>query len=258
MNVPESVVPNMPFKAAGQILQVRRSRVAGCGVFACKNIPRGVNFGRYAPFSHPISPPPHAGTFYGLEIPVFDQTQLIFVDAMDDSGNISHFTGLINHSFANNVEFRPNGSVQTIRNIKKGQELFINYGVEYWRCACDDLRNVPEMWIYALLTHLRSKKQQKLVDDVINVRIDVPAMWRKLTHEIKLEKMKRKKTNNTSSVKKANNKRRTTSLTSERNRNFKRTCQQKFSRTTFCLSTTCLLERQVICGGLVPVHVSCC
>lgn len=51
-----------------------------------------------------------------------------FIDGIERK----HFTNYINHSEIANVEFLSDGYVKSIKRIKAGDELFVNYGPTYF------------------------------------------------------------------------------------------------------------------------------
>lgn len=126
---------------------------AGEGIFATRDIPKGYCFGRYCPNGVEQKIPDiekDTVSFYGLTYRD-DFDVKIFVDGMGFNGKILHWTAKINHSFTPNVIVGTNGLLTTISDskkklkkgqipvvvpqIKKGDELFINYSVGYWRAA---------------------------------------------------------------------------------------------------------------------------
>lgn len=86
----------------------------------------------------------------------------VFVDGMDQFGNVVHWTALINHSFAENVQVCHDGTLVVLRKINSGEELFINYGMAYWKSALPELDGFPEDEIKQFLTPNPMKKDKSV------------------------------------------------------------------------------------------------
>jgi hypothetical protein len=170
-------------------VQVGPSKIATRGVLARKPIERGHDFGRYCPQSSPIEPS-KTGTYYGLEIYVSETGKKYMVDGMCPYGTVEHWTALINHSFRPNLEFGDDGHVCALRDISVGEELFVDYGIKYWRAAFPELAVFKNGSLYALLTHERTPEEQGLADEVRS-HIDVSSLFKRLEQEIAAEVLKR-------------------------------------------------------------------
>lgn len=111
----------------------------GTGVFCKEAIPKGMDLGYYrgeiiTPEEHQRR---HAKKGYGEYV--------LIVDDMDNAGKEVYIDGKHYYNWVSrvnaakgtgkkaNMHWDGNGHVFALRNIKKGEELFVNYGAEYWR-----------------------------------------------------------------------------------------------------------------------------
>jgi hypothetical protein len=182
----EQVIPR-------EIVEIRKSAVGGNGVFMLENIGRHHVFGRYCWNVLCTKPQPEKDSvsFYALQCA--RGTYTIEVDGMDSRGKVSHWTAMINHSFKPNVQFCLNGDMQSKRRIMAGEELFVDYGFEYWIGCLPEMKDYSERHYLALLTadHQRSKTQKACVAS-LSKRIDVPAMFARLDAKIAKEASRRR------------------------------------------------------------------
>jgi SET domain-containing protein len=111
------------------------SKVHGIGVFAIKPIPKGVN-----PMKSKLKfkevPIPHKEL---KGIPSSVKKQMKIFCYFDDDKFLVPSIGLnsmdmaiyLNHSKKPNVEFRKNGKLVALRAIKTGEELFMDYDINF-------------------------------------------------------------------------------------------------------------------------------
>lgn len=130
-------------------LSVKPSTIndAGLGLFADENIQTGDHLGWY--YGRPFSTFPDNGSHYILQVerrPCWVSEQEwssrmrggIFIDGQPGAGEFSdefhqyYNFGRLNHDVHANVKFLQNGRVTALKPIKKGQELFVHYGSDFF------------------------------------------------------------------------------------------------------------------------------
>lgn len=135
----EKIKRNIIKKIKNTYCRLQSSKISGVGVFAVQDIPRGVN-----PFQGV-----HAQKWYELSISDFGKLKKEVRQMMDDffviekdnavwvpegglvDMDISFF---VNHSKRPNLKTTNGGSFfVTLRKIKKGEELTIDYGNYDWK-----------------------------------------------------------------------------------------------------------------------------
>lgn len=112
-------------------LRIGVSHISSDGVFAVSLLIDGECLGRFAEGieAFHLNPEVKDVFHYGMTF-AHDKK---FVDGLDDFGNVCHWTAKINHSFEPNVLVDSHGMLFVIREIKPGQEVLINYGLNYWK-----------------------------------------------------------------------------------------------------------------------------
>ena len=115
---------------------------AGNGLFTQENIKKDKHLGWY--YGDIYEKHPNNDSGYILEIqmkPCWVSTltwnkkksKNMFIDGYPkDRSNIFYKFSMLNHSKHPNVKFLQNGRIVSLRSIKNGEELFVNYGNEYW------------------------------------------------------------------------------------------------------------------------------
>ena len=108
-------------------MEIKQSNVpdAGRGVFTKVFIPKGTFLGYYR------------GKIVDVDKVKDADYVLTITDGTSICGkNSNHFSALLNcptaTPYSANVEFTQDGKLQTIDNIKPGEELFVDYGRAYW------------------------------------------------------------------------------------------------------------------------------
>lgn len=169
-----------------RLVEVKKSTIAGRGIFACVNIEAGYDLGRYCPHT-PFTKPPWTGSEYGLEVHV--NGKIAFLDGMGEHGDIVHWTALVNHSCFPNITFSSNGSMIVLRAIQQGEELTINYGMKYWKCVFPKITD--ENSIMVLVTQ-RLTDEETLLKNQLYKKYNITKMWHCLSDNITLEIQRRK------------------------------------------------------------------
>ena len=111
------------------------SPVHGIGVFAIRAIPKGVNPLRSRlkfeeiKFSHAEIKTLPRSVRKEIEIFCYYDKQAVSVPAI--GLNAMNMAVYLNHSKKPNVEYKKNGQLTTLRPIKKGEELMMDYDVNF-------------------------------------------------------------------------------------------------------------------------------
>ncbi|MSQ74802.1 MAG: SET domain-containing protein [Rhodoferax sp.] len=111
------------------------SPVHGIGVFAIRAIPKGVNPLRSRlkfeeiKFSHAEIKTLPRSVRTEIEIFCYCDKQAVSVPAI--GLNAMNMAVYLNHSKKPNVEYKKNGQLTTLRSIKKGEELMMDYDVNF-------------------------------------------------------------------------------------------------------------------------------
>jgi uncharacterized protein len=115
-------------KALIQNVYVNRSKIHGWGVFAKKNIRKGGI----------IEECPFIVSAAEEKNPIEIQAYLFSGDTDDSTVIILGYGCIYNHSATNNADYYSDDDKNVIvfvanRNIKQDEEIFINYGRQYWK-----------------------------------------------------------------------------------------------------------------------------
>ena len=151
----EICVLDKNYKHLPTIVYVKPSmigKIAGDGIFTKVNISNGFSFGRYCQGRCTQKVPKIAQNcvaYYGLTF-VNERDEKVYIDGLDAYGKVFHWTAKINHSFHANVQIEPNGELLAMRNIACDEELFINYGLSYWKNALPALKHFSLQQIHLL------------------------------------------------------------------------------------------------------------
>jgi SET domain-containing protein len=144
------------------VMRVKKSTVpgAGRGVFTRRFLPKGTFIGYYRGKIIPDEKNPNTDYTLGVQ---------------DDSGNsisvcakkYGNFTGLVNcytaSGHAANINYMPDGRVETIADIQPGEELFADYGKNYWTGRQDMLYDMT-LRLNDALRKTRRRIKKKGVD----------------------------------------------------------------------------------------------
>jgi len=111
------------------------SPVHGIGVFAIRAIPKGVNpmksrldFEELA-FSHDEIKSLPRSVRKEIDIFCYYTAQAVFIPSI--GLNAMNMAVYMNHSKTPNVQYRPNGQLFTLRAIKAGEEVIMDYDVNF-------------------------------------------------------------------------------------------------------------------------------
>lgn len=122
---------NIYYNNTNFILDIRPSKIknAGNGLFVFENIPSKTLIGYY---DGEILSGNNNISDYSFQI-----SKKYFIDAKEfPRCYIAMINDAINSQFVNNCEFRKNKNkicLYTIKDLKKGDELFASYGEDYWK-----------------------------------------------------------------------------------------------------------------------------
>ena len=128
-----------------ELVEIRTSEIDGFGVFASRLIQKGVLLGRYI---GTIMTKQEVDEMYGDNVAKYvlaincdnacdcilphTDPHIVYVDGAF-GGNWTKYINDGPHSDIDaNVEFQSDGSVVTLRDIRENEELFVDYGSEYW------------------------------------------------------------------------------------------------------------------------------
>lgn len=141
---------------AERVLSIHKSNIplAGLGVFATEPISKGTVLGRYAGIGmNKAALDARYGegvALYALTVQCTNhedcgwpqtarlkhrlkhETHRVCIDAKDSGNWACRINDGPHSGFASNVAFSYNGSVYATSNIRKGEELYADYGTEYW------------------------------------------------------------------------------------------------------------------------------
>jgi hypothetical protein len=138
--VPDWRVDTAEMRNWSTTLVIRRSDLHGFGVFATTTIPSGTRLGYYRGEVVPdaVVQAVVGGEEllpYGITIQRPSDGATFVVDAQDASK--ANWVRFVNdpHGSARgtNVEYQPEALLVTTREVRKGEELCVSYGSEYWR-----------------------------------------------------------------------------------------------------------------------------
>jgi SET domain-containing protein len=120
-------------------MEIRQSNLpdAGRGVFTKAFIPKGAFLGYYR------------GKIVNLDKVKDADYVLSLEDGTSICGkNSNHFSALLNcptaTQYSANVTFTPDGKLETVRDVKAGEELFVDYGRAYWTGRPDMLYDIAQ------------------------------------------------------------------------------------------------------------------
>lgn len=184
MNIPFAQLSG--FSQAAALVKVGTSLVAGRGIFAAVDLPKNYILAKYCSKTK-IGKPPRWGTYYGL---VFGDNSEFYVDGLTPDGKIEEWSALINHSSAFNCKFDVHRNIVTTKKVKRGDEMFIDYGANYWKDALPELAQFNRLTLNAFFSHKPNDAQRRLIANVHSF-VDVKAMWAKLEQKIQKEICKR-------------------------------------------------------------------
>jgi hypothetical protein len=138
---------SQPRTVPSTIIKTSSIQNAGLGIFAGESIKSGTHMGWYygkTYIKHPLNDSHYILSVHmkpGWVSPdvwaAIDKKEGLFIDGNPDiePSEIEKYKfGRLNHAAdgLQNVKFLSNGRIVTLRNIHKGEELFIDYGMEFF------------------------------------------------------------------------------------------------------------------------------
>lgn len=135
---------------AENYIEIRRSNIpnAGFGVFATQNIPCGRALGYYR--GEIVTPEEHERRYakkgYGeyslLANDIDNPTEKVYIDGKHHYNWVSRVNASKGTGKKPNIQWDAYGHVTALRNIKKGEELLLNYGRSYWQGKKNGTRKI--------------------------------------------------------------------------------------------------------------------